>query len=88
MTEACSLSDYKRLPMKVQPICSRNPSILEMSGPWDNHQEQQLLWSGGGLCYDTGYGVLDGSAEPWSGVVGLPSSTGFLTQWGFGFTVS
>lgn len=32
--------------MKVQPICSRNPIILEMLVPWDDCQGQQQLWSG------------------------------------------
>ena len=31
----------ERLLVKVKPSCSRNPSILEMSLPWDDHQEQQ-----------------------------------------------
>ena len=33
--------DLERLLAMVQPSCSRNPSILEMSVTGDNHQEQQ-----------------------------------------------
>ena len=32
---------YERLLVTVQPSCSRDPSILEMPVPWDDHQEQQ-----------------------------------------------
>ena len=39
VTELKSLkTGQERLPAKIQAIC-RDPSILEMSVPWDDHQE-------------------------------------------------
>lgn len=34
--------------MKLQPSC-KDPNILEMPVPWDNHQGQQQPWCGAGL---------------------------------------
>jgi hypothetical protein len=42
MTESESLNRVKeRLPVKAQPHCRRELNILEVSGLWDNHLEQQ-----------------------------------------------
>lgn len=39
----------ERLPVKVQPSCRRDASILEMPGSQDNHQGQQQVWNGADL---------------------------------------
>lgn len=45
VTELKSLKrGHERLLAKIQAICI-HPSILEMSVPWDDHQELAVEWS-------------------------------------------
>lgn len=42
----CPWREPRRGSVKVQPSCSRGPSISEMPTPWDDGQAQQWLWNG------------------------------------------
>ena len=48
----------ERLQVELKSVATRNPSILEMPTPWDDHQGQQLVWHGASLSLEDNLCVL------------------------------